>query len=366
MIKCLHPRVRAIQRSRTIGKNFKRMSTVAVAAYINRMDLHQEADRFIEAYNYTYSDAGVEHVIAQGIVAPENAPGYMRDADPSDKELYRRVTERLWNDAEHAGGKSNAITGREWMLPLPSELDRQEADNLVHNFCQDYMVRRGMVAQYAIHEPNPWNDQRNLHSHVLTTDRDITPEGFAKKKTISLEWHSRELIRQVHPQWEKACNNALRLGNHRDVVIDNRPNAVQLAVALERGDLERAAELNHVPGVHYGKAIKEIEARGLKSYKIADRESLASERWQRDTEEMKIKVAQIMKNHRGIQETLDERISLSQEMTHGIRGVRRGIEKGTRETISRGRSKGLRPDDGGIEERIEKNRKLHRGPHIGF
>lgn len=142
MIKCLHPRVRAIQRSRTIGKNSKCMSTVAVAAYINRIALHQEADRFYDAYNYNYSDGDAEHVIAQGILAPECAPAYMREVDASDKELYRRVTERLWNDAEHAGGKSNAITGREWMLPLPSELNRQEAERLVRGFCQDYMVDR--------------------------------------------------------------------------------------------------------------------------------------------------------------------------------------------------------------------------------
>ena len=52
-------------------------------------------------------------MIAQGILAPENAPAYLKDVDPADKELYRVVTERFWNDAEHAGRKSNAITGRE-------------------------------------------------------------------------------------------------------------------------------------------------------------------------------------------------------------------------------------------------------------
>lgn len=223
-----------------------------------------------------------------------------------------------------------------------------------------------MVAQYVIHQPNPWNDKRNLHAHVLTTDRDITPEGFARKKTVSLEWHSRELVRQVHPQWEKACNNALRLGRHPDVVIDNRPNAVQLAVALERGDLERAEELNHVPGVHYGKAIKEIEARGLKSYKIADREALAVQRWQRETGEMKIEVAQIMKNHRGIQETLDERITLAKEVSLGRR-IGRGIEEGTRAVNLRQRGKGISLEDGRTEERAEEQRrKLDQGLKIDF
>ena len=89
---------------------------------------------------------------------PKNAPEYLKGIDPADKELYRAVTERFWNDAEHAGAKSNAITGREWTLPIPCELDKQEAEHLVRSFAQDYLVEKGMVAQYAIHEPSEKND----------------------------------------------------------------------------------------------------------------------------------------------------------------------------------------------------------------
>ena len=327
MTKCLHPRVRAIQRSRLVGKNFKPMTTVGAAAYMNRMDLHLEPDRFLQEDNHHFADRGEEHVIAQGILAPPNAPEYLKDVDPADKELYREVTERFWNDAEHAGHKSNAITGREWTLPIPSELNKQEAEHLVRSFVTDYLVSKGMVAQYAIHEPSEKNDQRNLHAHVLTTDRDITPDGFAAKKTASLEWHNRDLVREAHPQWEKACNNALQLTeDHKDVHIDNRRNFIQLAEALERGDIGRARELNHVPGVHQGRAITEIENRGVESYKMMDRHARAAEQWARDTGEMTSEVAKIMGQHREIQAHLDEQIDLAKEgMTHELG---RGIEGG--------------------------------------
>ena len=369
MTKCLHPRVRAIQRSRLVGRNLKPMSTVGAAAYMNRMDLHQEPDRFLEADDHKFSDRGAEHVIAQAILAPEHAPEYLKGADPSDRELYRAVTERLWNDAEHAGHKSNAITGREWMLPIPQELDKQQAEHLVRSFVQDYLVDKGMVAQYAIHEPSEQNDERNLHAHVLTTDRDITPDGFAAKKTASLEWHHRDLIRNAHSEWEKACNNALQLADHTDVHIDNRPNFLQLADALERGDTERAQELNHVPGVHQGRAIKEIEERGVESYKMHDRHALAAEHWERDTGEMTSEVAKIMGQHREIQENLDEQIDLAKEaMKHELgRGVERG--KGTH-GIGKDQGRGQGGTEGptrrhGISDDESNLGKGRDGPEIG-
>jgi hypothetical protein len=345
------------------------MSTVGAAAYINRMDLHQEGDRFLEADNHKFSDRGEEHVIAQGILAPDHAPEYLKNADPRDKQLYRQTTERLWNDAEHAGHKSNAITGREWMLPIPSELNKQEAQHLVRAFVSDYLVEKGMVAQYAIHEPNEKNDERNLHAHVLTTDRDITPEGFAAKKTASLQWHHRDLVREAHSEWAKACNNALALSQHRDVHIDNRRNSVQLADALEHGDIDRALELSHVPGFHRGRAIKEMESRGIESYKAKDRETLAADRWEHETGELSRNVEKIMSTHREIQATLDEQIELvGREMKHELgRGAERGKGAhgiGKDQERTQGRTRGATREHGSQDQK--RDRGHDRGPEIGF
>jgi hypothetical protein len=330
------------------------------------MNLHQEQDRFLQAAEHNFADRGEEHLLAQGILAPPNSPEYLKGVDPADKELYREVTERFWNDAEHAGHKSNAITGREWTLPIPSELNKQEAEHLVRSFVKGYLVEKGMVAQYAIHEPSQKNDERNLHAHVLTTDRDITPDGFAAKKTASLEWHHRDLIRQAHPAWEKACNNALQLTDHKDVRIDNRRNFIQLAEALERGDIARAQELNHVPGVHKGRAITEIEGRGVESYKMVDRHALAAEQWARDTREMTSEVTKIMGQHREIQAQLDQQIDLAREgMKHELgRGIERG--KGTHgigkdQERSQGRTRGPGISDHDGDHRKDRGRD---GPEI--
>jgi hypothetical protein len=337
------------------------MSTVGAAAYINRMDLHQEGDRFLEADNHKFSDRGEEHVIAQGILAPDHAPEYLKNADPKDKQLYRQTTERLWNDAEHAGHKSNAITGREWMLPIPSELDKQEVEHLVRAFVSDYLVEKGMVAQYAIHEPNEKNDERNLHAHVLTTDRDITPEGFAAKKTASLQWHHRDLIREAHSQWAKACNNALELSQHPDVHIDNRRNSVQLADALECGDIDRALELNHVPGFHRGRAIKEIETRGAVSFKVKDREALAEQRWEHETGSLRSQVTQIMTTEREILDTVDQQMKLIEEGAKNERRLEQGTARGTGSPERRrGEPEALTRDEHDRTARLERDKERHR------
>ena len=133
MTKCLHPRVRAIQRSRLVGKNLKPMTTVGAAAYMNRMDLHQEPDRFLQEEEHNFSHLGKEHVIAQGILAPSERTAYLRDVDPADKELYREVTERFWNDAEHAGESqmpSQAGNG-------PSRFPQSSTGNRQNTWCAD-------------------------------------------------------------------------------------------------------------------------------------------------------------------------------------------------------------------------------------
>ena len=320
MVKCLHPRARAIQRSKINLRSGKPQSTVAVAAYLNRMNLKQEEGRVLEEYRYDFSLNTPECVVARGIIAPECAPGYLKEVDPSEGELYRAVTQRLWNDAEHAGTRVNAINGMEWMLPLPTELALDQNEALVRGFCKDYFVKRGMVVQYAIHQPNPWNDPRNIHAHVLATDRDISESGFAQRKSEACrEWHHPSLVRDSHQAWEVACNIALHQANCLEVVIDNRRNDVQLLRALEDGDLARVRELNHVPGVHLGKAVIEMEARGIESYKHEHLSQAKQREWEEAVkpalreaasigEELTRRIARVVEFKQKEEETLREKI----------------------------------------------------------
>ena len=46
-------------------------------------------------------------------------------------------------------------------------------------------VKRGMVAQVSIHEPEADNGQRNPHAHLLLTMREVNDRTDSAKKTAN-------------------------------------------------------------------------------------------------------------------------------------------------------------------------------------
>ncbi len=335
--KSLRPSMRAIQRS-------KGQSTVEASAYQNRERLHLEPTKFTQERSYNYANR--KDVIARGILAPDNAPEYLKGVDGNNREEVRAVSERLWNDAEYAGGKGNAITGRSWIIPLPSQLSREQQTELVRDFAQSYFVSKGMVVQYAIHEPDKrkGNDLRNYHAHLLTTDREITPDGFARTKTESRRWSQLERVREAPAHWEKACNRALeKAGLSAELQIDNRPKAEQYLDAVDRGDFARANELKGTPQVHYGKNGKESEL-------VVERQEIAARQWQERTGEVQLAVNQVLNTDRVIR-AVDEQIELAKGDEYG-RG--RGAEG---RTADRDREIEERP-----LERAAEEQQRSRGP----
>ncbi len=263
----------------------KNRSAVGASAYQLREIQHQEPTRFTEERTYDYLKHTPD-VIARGILAPEHAPGYLKNIDGDHRELMHEVSERLWNRAEMAGGRSNATTAWSWILPLPADLNRDQQRGLVEDFAKGHLVSRGMVVQYAIHEPHPSraNDRRNYHAHLLTTARDITPQGFAKKQTQSREWYDRTKhpYREAQVQWARYCNIALeRAGLAKEVQIDNRPRVERLGTAMYRGDREKAKELAQAPQVHQGKNERELILRRQTSERTIARQQRSDRKWEK-------------------------------------------------------------------------------------
>jgi len=196
-----------------------------------------------------------------------------------------------------------------------------------------------MVVQYAIHEPDErkGNDARNYHAHLLTTDREITPEGFAKKKTESRQWSQLERVREAPARWEEACNRALqKAGLSNDIQIDNRPKAEQYLDAVERGDFTRANELKGAPQVHYGRNGKESEL-------VTERQEIATQQWQERTGEVQLAVKEVQNTDRVIS-AVEKQIEIAREEQYG-----RSRGEGGR-TADRGRAGEERSPEGSAEE----------------
>ncbi len=162
-----------------------------------------------------------------------------------------RDRQTLWNEVERAEARSDAQLARELNVALPHELSRDEQHALLRNYVSAEFVKRGMIADIAIHVPRPGRgeDERNVHAHVMLTLRQGTPLGLHAVKTR--EWNSRDLLKHWRLAWAEHANRALALAGHQ-TRIDARSLAEQRNQALANGDETQARSLSREPELHMG------------------------------------------------------------------------------------------------------------------
>ena len=210
--------------SRSTGR-----SAVAAAAYRSAEQLLDERTGLTHDYE---RKRGVLH---SAILAPDDAPDWMRDRA------------KLWNSVEAIERRKDAQLSREIQLSLPNELDHDQNRNLILDFVRRQFVERGMVADVAMHAPNPDGDQRNVHAHVMLTTRVLTGEGFGKK---GREWNAPDMLAAWRKEWADHQNREFeRLG--LDVRVDHR--------SYEDRDIDRE------PTQHLGPVANDMEKSGKPS-----------------------------------------------------------------------------------------------------
>jgi hypothetical protein len=170
----------------------KGQSVVAHAAYISRGKIKDRADNEIKDYSRK------DGLIANGISAPKNAPEWTSDRE----ELWNKVQEKesqskRWKTAQLA---------RSFVFALPCELSNEENIELTKDIAQE-MAKRGMVADWSVHEPSEEGDKRNIHAHMITTMREITPEGFYKKNR---EWNDKQYLEKMKVKFADIVNERLK------------------------------------------------------------------------------------------------------------------------------------------------------------
>ena len=155
-------------------------------------------------------------------------PGEFRDADLP----WARDRAALWNRAEAAESRRNARVAREYLVALPSELTPDQRIGLTRHFSHDLADRYRFAVDFAIHAPrdDPRSDPRNFHAHILTTTREVTPDGLGAKTSLDLsdrmrfERGLRPVVHEVmfaREHWASIANEALRAAN-LEVRIDHR------------------------------------------------------------------------------------------------------------------------------------------------
>ena len=209
----------------------KGQSAVHKAAYNARTQLQDERHGL---KTRDYRSEG--EILFSGIFAPKHAPEWVQDR------------EQLWNRAEAAEQRKDAQLAREIEIALPHELTDQQREGLVKDFVREQFVRRGMVADVAIHAPDRDGDERNHHAHILLTTRALDGDGFAATK--DRDWNSKALLQEWRERWDRTANRYLERFGHA-ARIDHRTLAAQ--------------GIDREPTVHLGPHVAAMEARGLET-----------------------------------------------------------------------------------------------------
>ena len=135
----------------TITQRSKGQSAVAGAAYQSGEKLFSEYDQKTKNYS------GKRGILYTEIMLPSHAP----------PEHANRET--LWNSVEAAEKQWNAQLARRFVLALPKEVPPEQYPQMVRDYCEKHFVSKGMIADFAIHDPDP--PGHNVHCHVMLTLR---------------------------------------------------------------------------------------------------------------------------------------------------------------------------------------------------
>ena len=245
---CPHNEITIVQRS-------QRQSAVAAAAYQSGEKLFCEYDQEVKHYP---EKRGIVH---NEILLPPNAP----------QEYADRNT--LWNAAEAVEKQWNSQLARRWVLTIPREIPPDQYAVLVREFCEQQFVSKGMIADFAIHDPHP--PGHNPHAHVMLTMRAMDEHGKwlpKSRKVYDLD-ENRERIKLPSGRWKSHKEDTVdwndqkycEIWRHEWEVIQNR--YLEANDRPERVDLRSYARqgLDIVPTVHEGAAVRQMEKRGIQT-----------------------------------------------------------------------------------------------------
>lgn len=116
----------------------------------------------------------------------------------------------LWNVTEQTEKRSNSVTAYEYVLALPAELAAKDRTDLARSFASAVVERYEVAADVVLHASSAGGDDRNYHAHILTTTREVEPDGLGKKTRIldAAKMGGPE-IKGLQELWAMQCNEAL-------------------------------------------------------------------------------------------------------------------------------------------------------------
>lgn len=188
----------------------------------------------------------------------------------------------FWDFADK-NERINSVVYREMELNIPNKLKKSESIELIKNFVKKELNNSPYT--FAIHETYNENGEKNIHCHLMFSERDIdginrapdtffkranskNPElGGAKKNRI---WQKKEKLLSLRKSWEIETNSILEKYNYKD-----RVNCGSLADRrkefLEKGEFAKAEALNRKAVNISGKTLIKLKKIGYEKLSKEER-----------------------------------------------------------------------------------------------
>jgi hypothetical protein len=268
---------------------------IACAAYRSGEKLH--SDYYGEDADYTRKGG----VILTDILLPPHAPPEYADR------------ETLWNAVENAERHPKAQLAYSFDIALQNEFSLEENIALARQFLLNEFVSRGMIVDFAIHDPDKKGGIPNPHVHFLCPIRPLKENGEWDAKqhreyvldehgerikdkagrdvfnaVPTTDWGRPETLEHWRQAWAELCN-AKFAEKGLDCRIDHR--------SYERQGVEQ------LPTVHEGPAVRQMEAKGIRT----DRGDM--NRWIRKTNDLLRKIKAKISEFTDWLKTADEELS---------------------------------------------------------
>ncbi|MDP5083613.1 MAG: MobA/MobL family protein, partial [Rickettsiaceae bacterium] len=207
---------------RSVGHN-----AIASAAYNSRSELSlnitDKETNITVQLSWDYSKkAGLAH---SEIHAPDHAPEWVYDR------------ETLWNKAEKAENRCDAVTAGKAMIALPNEFSEEQNVTLVKEIVGK-LVALGMIVDANIHNDN----ENNPHAHLMHTTREIVENRYGELDFSPLknrDWQGPEWVKFVRELAADTINKHYELNGFEQRI--SHKSYKELGVDLE-------------PSVHEGPA----------------------------------------------------------------------------------------------------------------
>lgn len=238
-----------------ISSRGKKQSAVAQAAYQSGEKLFDERSRRTKNYSEKRG------IIYTEIILPPHAPPAFSDRNT------------LWNSVEAAEPNWNSQLARRLEIALPVELSMEQRIVLLREYIMEQFVEKGMIADLAVHDPDP--PGHNPHAHVMLTMRPMDEHGRwlpkSKKeyeldeggnrirdssgkwktyKVFTTDWDDRGNAEKWRHAWEVKQNEHLKRAG--------RPERIDMRSYKRQG-------LGQLPTVHMGPAVAALEKRGIRT-----------------------------------------------------------------------------------------------------